>query len=1154
MKMSFVLSVFLAGLVPQLSFAFDWSSASGAVVVPAGEAYVATESDMASVNALTTITVSGADGEAAAGVLEFRNCSTIPKSGLLQGAGVVRKTGDEEWNFAVDNSGFDGDFRICGGRVITTTSGAFGNTSSGTKGALYVEDGASLKIASTAVKFCYRAVHIAGGGFGTAAADKALNVDTAGYGAIALLYLDADATVYVRSNGNYYWMGNQGRPFGNKNDGSQIWTEGHTLTKTGAMDWYFLGLTINGAGRIVNGDGNVFLRESSLGPADAEPFELAASAAFGFFNAVAPVLRPLQLDAPVTFYYAHNKDGESAYRSTFPLLTTNKCSWLGPVVLNGADSVLNVKPNDWSYVRDELANDIQLSFLGGISGAGSVTVGGSDQSGKGRVVLGGHSSYAGATTLYGGDSLRIFARWHDSIPDFSKTTVSRGYVAAVPGTETDAATGAAAERWTKEQLFAFHNAATFLDGGALAIDASECDGGVFELTAQEMLAGDRRPEIGWGAAGGTVRISSEAGDELEICPNASRGTLELTGGGTFVPVGTNVIAGVSGDATNTSAKVVVTGGATVLQGARPVFLGRPYFYSSASAATKPKSPGTLVVKGGAKWLTSLANPGQSQSQEGLLENAIYVGSHAAGVLDVQDGGFVSNKVVVGGGQYQATHAAGSGAVYVGAGGRLFVTAGSPYAHVGSMLGMGGTGYLQIDEGGSVEAEAGFAVGGYGTGVLHQYGGTYRHLGSMYAPRLNRGNGVIYVRNGTAKVDGNMYLACGSVTTVISDGCLTVDGEGARFEIAKAGDSWNSMLYFCNGRESSNPNRAYVNMNNGGTLSLCWFCPYERASEKSVYVNFNGGTLDKCVSGGSLVYQFPSRIQMSVYEKGATIDCAYDTRIDAAVPLAGRVAGGVQAIDAGAATNGFWAGAPFVTVSGAGEGATAVADWDPAARRLKGVTVTSRGWGYAQGGVTVTLKTAQRTETLTGDAVTVGDNDIGGFTLKGSATLTLAATNSWQKWTEVAGTATLKAASDGAIPSGTELRLNGGTLDLGGFDEDAESPTTFAGLSGTGGTVVNGAVRLAGETWEISAKKFAARESTALVGTLDLSNVKTVRLVDADALDEAAKALGALRLVSATKVVWPESLAIEGAPRGWHVARTANGLRLGPDRGMVLIVR
>ena len=1141
-----LIALLLAGLIPQASFAFDWSSASGAVTVPAGETYVATESDMASVNALDSITVSGAADGADAAVLEFKNCATMPKSGLLLGEGVVKKTGDDEWAFAVDNSKFDGDFRICDGRVVTTTKGAFGNTAQGTGGAVYVEDGASLKIASKDVKFCYRAVHIAGDGFGTAAADKALNVDTSASGAVALLYLDADATVYVGKSADLFWMGNQGKPFGDKNDGSQIWTEGHALTKTGPRDWYFLGLTVKGAGCIVDAEGKVYLRESSsLGPSDADPFGISTETSFTFWNNPSPVLRPLQLDAKVTFAYTHNvwSSSEATRLRTFPLMTTNRCSWAGPVTLDGADACLNVQIG--SSVTNELANDLQLSFLGGISGAGSVVVGTDAQSAKGRVVLGGHSSYTGATTLYGGDSARICAYWHDSIADASKTTVNRGYVAAIAGTESET------ERWSKEKLFAFHNAATFLDGGAFAVDASECEGGVLELTAQEMQEGIQRKWIGWGSDGGTVRISSESGDELEICPNASRGTLELTGAGTFVTVGTNQISGVAGEATNASARVVVTGGATVRQGSLPVFLGRPYAYASRTSAMNPQSPGTLLVTGGAKWLTSVENPGQETSQEGLFENALYVGSHAVGVLDIRDGGTVSNKVVVGGGQYADRNAKGAGAVYVGSGGRLFVTDGARNAYAGSMLGMTGSGYLQVDAGGSVEARPTFAVGGMGNGVLHQYGGTYRQLGDMWVQRLGGGNGVVYVAGGTMEITNFLYLASGDMTSDYSStGCLTVDGEDARVEI---GTQKSSSAYFCQGGKTK---RAHLNMNGGGTLAVGFLSPWANAAEKSVYVGFNGGTLErrKDVSAAKLVYQYPSCVQMSVYEKGARFDCARDTTIDAEVPLAGRVSGGIQSIDAGAATNLWWVGAPLVTVSGAGEGASAVADWDPAARRLRGVTVTSRGWGYAQGGVTVTLMTAQRTVTLTGDAVTVGDNDIGGFTLAGSATMTLAATNSWQKWTEVSGTATLKAASNGAIPSGTELRLNGGTIDLGGFDQDAESPLTFSGLSGAGGTAVNGNVKIASETWEISAKRFIARESTALDGTLDLSAVKTVRLVDADALDEAAKSFRPLTLVSATKVIWPDDLVIEGVPSGWHLVRKENALRLGPDRGLLLIVK
>ena len=83
-----------------------WSLQSGTVTVPAGETYVVTQADMASVNALDGIVVSGATDDLSAGVLEFRNCTTIPKSGLLKGEGVVKKTGAEVWTFDSVNADF----------------------------------------------------------------------------------------------------------------------------------------------------------------------------------------------------------------------------------------------------------------------------------------------------------------------------------------------------------------------------------------------------------------------------------------------------------------------------------------------------------------------------------------------------------------------------------------------------------------------------------------------------------------------------------------------------------------------------------------------------------------------------------------------------------------------------------------------------------------------------------------------------------------------------------------------------------------------------------------------------------------------------------------------------------------------------------------
>ena len=1114
---------------------FDWSAASGAVTVPAGATYVATEADMESVNALSAITIEGALDGTDAGVLEFRNCATFPKSGLLCGAGIVKKTGDDSWDFAVTNPDFDGDFRICGGRVVTTTAGAFGKTTKDTAGAVYVESGASLKIASKAVKFAYRAIHLAGTGFGADPADKALNVDTAASGAIGLLYLDANATVFVRNNGNYYWLGNVENPFGDRSGGPRLYTEGHTLTKTGAMDWYLNGVTVYGTGRLVSTEGRVALRENTdLGPADADPFEIQSETSFTFFNNPKPVLRPLLIEKPLDVIYGVNG-------TVYSFLTTNVCNWAGPVTLDGASSRLMMPLAYDSYTK-ERAHDRQISFMGDISGAGSLVVGSADRTGSGRVALGGRNTYTGTTTIYGGDSSRLLAYWHDSIPDYAKTMVDRGYVAARLGVGSDGTT----ERWPKEKLFAFRNTATFRNGGAFAIDATECPNGLFELTAKELLANDTRHDIGWGAAGGTVRIASEAGDALPICPNASHGKLELTGPGTFEMVGTNEIANVSGVATNDETCVLVTGGATVRQGKLPVFLGRANGYKET--AYYPKAAGRLVVTN-ASWLSTVTDYPTVGSQEAMREGALYVGSYGAGILDIRDGGVVSNKVVIGGGDYQKGGSSGNGAVYVGAGGRLHVMKGGSGYHFASMLGMGGFGYLQVEAGADVKTEDMFAVGGYGVGVLHQYGGTVTHTDSLRVQGLNYGDGVLYVAGGTCTIGGDLLVASGNSSAEESCGMVTVDGPDAQLEIG------DRRVYF--GSSSRDTNRAWLNINNGGRVYVNRLIPYEKAAEGSVYVGFDGGTVHR-TAWPNFVHQFPSRVRLSVYEKGAAFDCEVDTTISSETPLAGRVAGGIQSIDASAVTNGFWVGAPYVNITGDGEGASAVADWDPAARRLKGIKITSHGWGYTADKVKVTLFTAHRSETLTNSesavCVTVGDNVIGGLTKLGSKTLTLTATNSWQKWTQV-DAGTLVTGSNGAIPSGTELRLNGGTINLGGFDADPERPITFAGLAGTGGTAVNGSVRLTG-VWEISAKRFLARETTKLDGTLDLSGVTEIRLVDAEVLGGVDTATArALSFVTAKTVIWPKTLVFTGAPKDWRFGRSgSHSIRLGPAHGMMIILR
>ena len=147
----------------------DWSQMSGEIIIPAGETWYADESDMAKVNALTSITLSGAetgDKPVEAATLVFRDTSTAPKADLLKGVGVVRKSGMSVWgNYGNAQTGFTGDWHLDGGVVTNTASGAFGNIDlDDGVGKLYVHPGAALVVNSRETEFFYRDLHIEGSG------------------------------------------------------------------------------------------------------------------------------------------------------------------------------------------------------------------------------------------------------------------------------------------------------------------------------------------------------------------------------------------------------------------------------------------------------------------------------------------------------------------------------------------------------------------------------------------------------------------------------------------------------------------------------------------------------------------------------------------------------------------------------------------------------------------------------------------------------------------------------------------------------------------------------------------------------------------------------------------------------------------------------
>ena len=553
-----------------------------------------------------------------------------------------------------------------------------------------------------------------------------------------------------------------------------------------------------------------------------------------------------------------------------------------------------------------------------------------------------------------------------------------------------------------------------------------------------------------------------------------------------------------------------------------------------------------IVVSNANWF-STSTASRPASQVGLELNALYLGyKNGVGILEIQDGGFVSNKVVSSGGTYP-NNGSGSGAVYVHPGAKFYQTSiGSGGNAVNSIVGVSQYGYLQ-QTGGLIWGSS-FCIGGYGTGVFHMYGGTVdRPNQAVTVVAANSGKATFYVTNGTVKAS---YLQTSMGQSAYSQ--ITVDGPNALIDTS-------SVFYGNNG--SDKKASTILNLNHGGALKMWQLkvhedrADYEAAGNPYYFVvNFNGGVLRAYYNTG-FFYADSQGVNMGVSrvlvaEDGAILDTNGQTcSIPVGFPLEGVVEGGVQSIALDEPVTGL-TGAPFVRVLNANEsvgkgyGATAVADWDPETRTLKGVIVTSRGWGYTQGNVKVSLSTYQWSKTLTGDAITVGDNTIGGFTKRGAGTLTSFATNTWQKWTRIEA-GTLKIGREGTIPADTELQLAGGDLDLNNI-----GGTTFCGVSGKGGKVQNGTLKIVGE-WKISAKKFLTREDTVVNGTVDLTDCTGIRLVDTE-LEPTAE-LKKLEIFRATNVTGLESVPLLTSGN-WKIVKSTNGLTLDYGWGMMVILR
>ena len=505
-----------------------------------------------------------------------------------------------------------------------------------------------------------------------------------------------------------------------------------------------------------------------------------------------------------------------------------------------------------------------------------------------------------------------------------------------------------------------------------------------------------------------------------------------------------------------------------------------------------------------------------------------------GRLTVGEGADVELGLAVG--QAVGTVAGGSGAVIVD-GGALKLrapvhTAGgkttTDYPSIGSCA--NAQGFLGIYGDSTVEFDTALNLtySSSSSATVCQEGGFlysdgYLRLG--YAPN---GLATYYMTGGAASVFV-LQMPYILYSAVNSRPVLTLDGDCT---FTNRHSTLNMALGSAENETEFKGTTAIVNLNNGGKLvsgELTKRNGYRIMPEAvRAYVNFAGGTF--CLhSDGSVFDKDATKMDaVTVSPQGATIEVAAGKKGSVDVPLAKPSGKGVQSVawDGELAERTF-AGAPTVAIYGDGWGATAVALWDRTTGKVSGIKVTSPGCDYTE--AVAEIRCGNKYGTVCDwatNACTLADNDVTtgvGFAKGGPGELVLNQPNTYCGPTEVREGA-LVLGCDGALPTGTAIRLTGGHL---------------ATAEGVALPALKYAFAL-GETQTSDAAVTFAEGTTAVIAGLE-------------ELDPEANAYVLANFEKG--IVNPENLVCTTAlPEGWKFRVTAKKVRLVRSRGSMLILR